>query len=68
MNGVTRRSRLSTNHRRRGALDLAGVAHVDRAHLYPERWRQGLDGAELSVPGRIAGISKDCRHVWRDSA
>src|SRR4029079_4200987 len=54
--------------RGRRALDLASVAHVDRAHLYPERRRHGLDDAVLSVPERIAGISKDCRsrHVWRD--
>jgi hypothetical protein len=41
MNGVTRRSRLSTNHRRRGALDLAGVAHVDRLTAIPS------DGAKV---------------------
>ena len=41
------------------AFDLAGVAHVDRAHLYPQRLRGALDGAELSDPGRIGGIPKD---------
>ena len=30
---------------RDGALDLAGIAHVDRAQLHPERRRHGLDGA-----------------------
>ena len=53
---------------RDGALDLAGVAHVDRAHLHPERRRHGLDGAELADPGGYGGIPKDCRsrHAWRD--
>ena len=53
---------------RDGALDLAGVAHVDRAHLHPERRRHGLDGAELADPGRYGGIPKDrrSRHARRD--
>ena len=42
--------------RRDGALDFAGVAHVDRAHLHPERRRHGLDGAELADPG---GVGRD---------
>ena len=41
---------------RDGALDLAGVAHVDRAHLHPERRRHGLDCAELA----------ESRRLWRD--
>jgi hypothetical protein len=40
---------------------FAGVAHTDRAHHYPERLRYGLDGAELSDPGRIGGIPQDSR-------
>ena len=53
---------------RDGALDLAGVAHVDRAHLYSERRRHGLDGAELADPLGYGGIAKDrhARHAGRD--
>ena len=53
---------------RDGALDLAGVAHVDRAQLHPERRRHGLDGAELADPGGYGGIPKDrrSRHARRD--
>jgi hypothetical protein len=36
---------------RDGALDLGGVAHVDWAQLHPERWRHGMDRAELADPG-----------------
>ena len=31
---------------RNGALDLAGVAHVDRADLHSERRRYGLDSGK----------------------
>ena len=53
---------------RHGALNLSGVAHVDRAHLHPKRWRYGLDRAKLADPGRLPGISNDCGagYVWRD--
>src|SRR5262249_37592441 len=44
-----------------GTLDLAGIAHVDRAYLHSERWRRGLDRAELASPGRYGGISQE-RH------
>jgi hypothetical protein len=42
-----------------GALDLAGVAHVDRAHLHPKRRRRGLDSAPLADPGGNSGIPND---------
>jgi hypothetical protein len=32
---------------RDGALDLAGVAHVDWTHIHPDRRRRGLDRAKL---------------------
>ena len=53
---------------RDGALDLSGVAHVDWAQLHPERWRHGLDRAELADPGCYGGIPKDrrSRHARRD--
>src|SRR4029077_11598541 len=44
-----------------GALDLADVAHVDRADLDPNRRRRGLDGAPLANPGGYSGIANDCR-------
>jgi hypothetical protein len=43
------------------ALDFVDVAHVDRAQLYPERWRSGLDYGELADPLGYARIPKDCR-------
>src|SRR5262245_31221057 len=53
---------------RDSALDFAGVAHVDRAHLDPKGRRHGLDYAELAGPGGYGGITKDCRsrHARRD--
>jgi hypothetical protein len=53
---------------RDAARDLAGVAHVDWAHLHPQRRRHGLDGGKLIGSGALAGISKDrCSyHAWRD--
>ena len=53
---------------RDGALDLGRVAHVDRAHLHPERRRHGLDDGELADPGGYGGIPKDrrARHARRD--
>jgi hypothetical protein len=44
---------------RDGALDLAGVAHVDRAYLHADRRRHGLDYGELANPGGYGGIPKD---------
>ena len=38
-----------------------GVAHVDRAHLDPERWRRCLDGAPQADPGGYGCIPKDRR-------
>jgi hypothetical protein len=43
------------------ARSISPVAHVDRAHIHPERGRRGPNGAELSDPGRIGGIPKDSR-------
>ena len=43
------------------ALDLAGVAHVDRAHLHPQRRRHGLDRAELAASGGDGGIPQHRR-------
>src|SRR6266545_7579733 len=53
---------------RERALDLAGVAHIDRAQLHPERWRRGLDYGELTDPFGYGGIAKDrgARHAGRD--
>src|SRR5262249_39705324 len=53
---------------RDGALDLTGVAHIDRDHLHPERRGYGLDDTELGGTGWYGGISKDrhARHAWRD--
>ena len=46
----------------------AGVPHVDRDHLHPERGRHGLDDAELGDSGGGGGIPKDrhSRHARRD--
>ncbi|HEY5130994.1 MAG TPA: hypothetical protein VIJ35_27510 [Bradyrhizobium sp.] len=53
---------------RDGALDLAGVAHIDRVHLHPQRRRRGLDCAELAGTGGLGGIPKDrrLRHARHD--
>ena len=53
---------------RDGAFDLVGTAHVDGAHVYADRWRQRLDGAELARPCRYGATSKDrgSRHARRD--
>ena len=47
--------------RRDGALDVAGVAQVDRVHLHPERRRHRLDGAQLADHGGDGGIAKHRR-------
>ena len=53
---------------RDGALDLAGVVHINRVQLDAKRRRHGLDGAELADPAGVAGIPKDrhARYAWRD--
>src|SRR3954469_23543991 len=58
----------SAREGRDGALDLAGVTDVDREHLHPDRWRHGLNDAELGGAGGWAGIPKysHARHAWRD--
>src|SRR5262245_6292203 len=58
----------SAREGRDGALDLGRVAHVDRAHLDPERWRRCLDGAPQSNAGGYGCIPKDrrSRHARRD--
>src|SRR5262249_23822886 len=50
------------------ALDLAGITHVDRAHLHPERRRDGLDRSELARPRGKGGIPNDrrSRYAGRD--
>jgi hypothetical protein len=50
--------------RRDAALDLIGVPQVDRAQLYPERWRSGLDYGELADSLGYARIPKDCRACY----
>jgi hypothetical protein len=54
--------------RRDGAVDFAGIAHVDRAQLHPQRGRHGLSGGELPDPGGDGRIPKDRRprHAGRD--
>src|SRR5829696_3594018 len=49
-------------------LDLAGVAHVDRADIQTKRRGYGLDCAELADPGGYGSIAKDrsARHTRRD--
>jgi hypothetical protein len=58
----------SAREGRDGALDLAGVAHIDRAQFHPERRRHRLDGAQLPAPGGYGGIPNDRRprHARRD--
>src|SRR6266700_4110862 len=53
---------------RDGALDLAGVAYVDRADLHPDRRRHGLDYGELADPRDYSRITKDrrSRYTRRD--
>ena len=46
-----------------GALDLAGIAHVDRAHLHSDRRRHGLDCAELPAPAGCAGSRRTATRV-----
>src|SRR5262249_24363623 len=53
---------------RKRALDLAGVAHIDRAQLDCERRRHGLKCAPEANPGRYGGLANDSysRHAWRN--
>ena len=44
---------------RDGVLDLARIAHVDRAHLQPKRRCRGRDRAELADASGYSGIPKD---------
>ena len=50
------------------ALDLPGVAHVDRVDLHSERWRHGLNGSKLAGTRALGRIPKDHHscHAWRD--
>src|SRR5262245_20099406 len=50
------------------ALDLPGIAHVDRAHFYADRCCRGLDGAELADTGGAGRIPKHRHppHVRRE--
>src|SRR5262252_4664487 len=41
------------------AFDLADIAHINWDRFHPERWRRGLDGAELPDPGGYGGVPKD---------
>ena len=41
----------------------AGVAHIDRGHLHPERRRSGLDDGELADPGGDAGSRRTAARV-----
>src|SRR5262245_15042484 len=50
------------------ALNLPGIAHVDRAQLNPKRRRDLLNDGKLTDPGAHSGISEhrcSC-HAWRD--
>ena len=49
---------------RDAALDLAGIAHVDRTQFHPKRRRHGLDCPELRGSSRDGRVSKD-RHSRR---
>ena len=51
-----------------GPLNLAGIAHVDRADLHADGRRHGLDDGELADSGAQGGIPKHrrSRHVRRD--
>ena len=62
-----RHSRSARKPQRR-ARSRRRIAHIDRAHLHPKRWRHGLDGAELGEAGGYGRIPKDPhpRHAWRD--
>src|SRR5262249_54860814 len=44
-----------------GSLDLAGITHIDWAHLYAKRRRQSLYRGELAGSGSEGGIANDRR-------
>ena len=50
------------------ALNVRGIAEVDRIYLYLERLRHGLNDAELCGAGGSISSAKDrrARHTWRD--
>src|SRR5262245_34266403 len=54
--------------RRDGPLDVAGIAHVEGAHLHASRRRQRLDYSKQAGTGRDSGLTKDgrSRHAWGD--
>src|SRR3984893_10822275 len=51
-----------------GALDVAGIADVNRLHLHPQRRSHGLDHGELVDPLGYCRVAKDrcSRHTRRD--
>src|SRR5215469_7895002 len=51
-----------------GALDLAGILHIDRDDLRPDGRSYGLDDRELPGSGGCRGITQDgsSRHARRD--
>ena len=53
---------------RNRALDLDGVAQVDRSYLHPERRRHGLNDTELGKAGGYAGIPQHgrSRQAWHN--
>src|SRR6516164_3554377 len=50
---------------RNSALDLAGIAHVDRTQLNTERWRHRLERAHWPVPEAIATSRMTAARVTR---
>ena len=48
---------------RDAALDLAGVAQVDRAYLHAKRRRHGLDDGELADPAVMVGSRRTAARV-----
>ncbi len=44
---------------RNRALDLTGIAHIDRGQFNTERWGHGLDRAELANSRGYGGITYD---------
>ena len=51
-----------------GALDLAGIAHVDRAQLHPNDGATAWMAPNWPIPAATAGSRKDrrSRHAGRD--
>src|SRR5262245_62628025 len=48
---------------RNRALDLSGVAHIDRGQFDTERWGHGLDRAELANSRGYGGITYEAIRV-----